>query len=70
MSDNTNETLGEEVTNFLQTHIKQSLPAITAAVKAGLTEIENQALIEFAAELIRLAEVHDSEAFAKVEALL
>ncbi len=73
MTDNTNETLGEEVTSWLhqfEATAKASLPTIKAVVEQGLTELENKALIEFAAELIKLAEVHDSEALAKVEALL
>ena len=70
MSDNTNETLGEEIKSWVQTLVNENLPNIKSAVSTGLTEIENQALIEFAAELIKLAEVHDSEAFEKVKALL
>lgn len=70
MTDSTNETLGEEIKSWVQTLVSENLPNIKSAVSTGLTEIENQALIEFAAELIKLAEVHDSEAFEKVKALL
>ena len=70
MTDSTNETLGEEIKSWVQTLVNENLPNIKSAVSTGLTEIENQALIEFAAELIKLAEVHDSEAFEKVKALL
>ena len=69
MSDNTNETIGEEVGNWLhqfEATARESLPTIKTAVEAGLTEVENKALIEFSAELIRLAQVHDPEAITKV----
>ena len=49
---------------------KESLLALEEVVKAGLQPLENQALIEIAAKLIELAEIHDPEALAKVEELL
>jgi hypothetical protein len=73
MTDSTNETLGEEAVTWLhqfEATARASLPSIKKVVEEGLTKIENRALIEFAAELIRLAQVHDPEALTEVVALL
>jgi hypothetical protein len=73
MTDSTSETIGEEAVSWLhqfEATVKSSLPNIKAVVEQGLTELENKALIEFAAELIKLAEVHDPSARAEVDALL
>ena len=43
---------------------------LESVVQAGLQPAENEALIFVAAKLVKLAQVHDSEALSKVEALL
>ena len=77
MSDETSkedgETALETATSWLEQFeatSKLSLASLEKVVLAGLQPIENEALIVFAAELIKLAEVHEPEALAKVEALL
>ena len=69
MTDNTNETLGEEPTSWLhqfEATVKGSLPAIEKVVREGLTEAENQILVDFSSSLIKLATVHNSGALLDV----
>jgi hypothetical protein len=69
MTDSTDENIGEKPLTWLEqfkAFTSEGVIELRAVVEQGLQPLENEALIDLAAELVILAQKHDPDAIDKL----